>query len=489
MWYNSLYRKGVFTISYDIGISEIICTERYEDTDGLSILYDAEASKRPTRCTNPKCGHFIKPHVHSSKTNIIKDIKSEGKLVFIRLNIRRYRCPDCKYVFPDEFTFYEKNEHLTKRLKQEFVRRCINGETFRYIARDYGVDAKTVAKAFNEYADAHRDESVLTYTPEILGIDEAHIDDHYRLVLTDILNQKLIDIKKDNKKSTVKAYLKTLDKNVCKCVAMDFAEGYAACVKKILPDAIIVIDKYHVIQLINRCVDKVRIRLQNYYRSQGYDIRIFKNARKLFMTNWEDLKPEALDKMNEWFKAFPELYEAYMVKEIFRDIYATAKNYGEALAMFNDWLDAIPPAEEFRAMKETFIKRKQHILNYWSYRWTNAYTESVNNAIKNIEKAGRGYKFDVLRDRCILSINKPTPDKFDFKKAVYIPMGKGKNKSSMYWSKREPLYKLAFHIKSVLAEDVDVPTDNMVFISSKDNRMLDYIQSIGRVGRASKDSP
>ncbi len=116
MWYNSPYRKGVFAISYDIGISEIICTERYEDTDGLSILYDAEASKRPTRCTNPKCGHFIKPHVHSSKTNIIKDIKSEGKLVFIRLKISRYRCPDCKYVFPDEFTFYEKNEHLTKRL-------------------------------------------------------------------------------------------------------------------------------------------------------------------------------------------------------------------------------------------------------------------------------------------------------------------------------------------------------------------------------------
>jgi predicted helicase len=59
----------------------------------------------------------------------------------------------------------------------------------------------------------------------------------------------------------------------------------------------------------------------------------------------------------------------------------------------------------------------------------------------------------------------------------------------MYWSKREPLYNLAFHIKPVLAEDVDIPTDNMVFIPSKGNRMLDYIQSIGRVGRVSKDSP
>lgn len=471
MWYNSLYRKGVFTINYDIGISEIICTERYEDTDGLSILYDAEVAKRPTRCTNPACGHSIKPHIHSSNTNIIKDIKAEGKIVIIRLKIYRYRCPDCKYVFPDEFTFYEKDEHLTKRLKAEFVRRCINNETFRHIANDYSVDGKTVAKAFNEYADLYRDQSVLTYTPIILGIDEAHIDDHYRLVLTDILNKKLIDIKKDNKKSTVKAYLRTLDKNICKCVTMDFAEGYAACVKKILPDAIIVIDKYHIVQLINRCVDQVRKDLQNYYRSQGYDIRIFKNSKKLFMTNWEDLKPEAVDKMNEWFKAFPELYEAYMVKETFRDIYATAKNYGEALDMFNDWLNAIPPMEQFRAMKDTFIQRKQHILNYWSYRHTNAFTESTNNNIKKIEKAGRGYKFDVLRDRCILSINNPAPDKFDYKKAVYVTKDMSRDKSLMVNSvKRRMLYQIAFH-------------------TELEGRMIDYIQRIGRVGRVSKDSP
>jgi transposase len=36
------------------------------------------------------------------------------------------------------------------------------------------------------------------------------------------------------------------------------------------------------------------------------------------------------------------------------------------------------------------------LLNHFKYHWTNAYTESVNNSIKNIEKSGRGYKFDVL---------------------------------------------------------------------------------------------
>ena len=48
------------------------------------------------------------------------------------------------------------------------------------------------------------------------------------------------------------------------------------------------------------------------------------------------------------------------------------------------------------------------------------YTESTNNAIKKIEKAGRGYKFDTLRERCLLEINHPKPNKFDPRSATYI---------------------------------------------------------------------
>lgn len=436
--------------------------------------------------------HQIKPHVHGSKTNLIKDIKSEGKIVLINLKINRYRCPDCKYVFPDEFTFYEKNEHISKRLKQEFVKRCINGETFRYIANDYSVDGKTVAKAFNDYADTHRDKALLTYTPAILGIDEAHIDDHYRLVLTDIFNQKLLDIKKDNKKATVKAYLRTLDKNVCQCVTMDLAKGYAYCVQEVLPNAVIVIDKFHVIQEINRCVDNVRKDLQNHYRSQGYDIRVFKQSRTLFMTNWEDLSHYATDKLNDWFMRFPELYEAYMVKETFRDIYANAKSYIEASKMFNDWLNAVPDWERFRAMKNTFADRKEHIINYWKYQWTNAYTESVNNSIKKIEKAGRGYKFDVLRDRCILSINNPAPDKFNHKNAIYISKNKGRSVSQMLgYKKKKSLYDIASKLNVDHLAPITLYTgktedmENLIVLTPEQNRMIDYLKILGRSMRSS----
>ena len=72
-------------------------------------------------------------------------------------------------------------------------------------------------------------------------------------------------------------------------------------------------------------------------------------------------------------------------------------------------------------MKKTMTQRKAHILNYWHFQWTNAYTESVNNLIKGIEKAGRSYKYDTLRERCLLEINRPKPEKFNPRTAEYVP--------------------------------------------------------------------
>lgn len=75
-------------------------------------------------------------------------------------------------------------------------------------------------------------------------------------------------------------------------------------------------------------------------------------------------------------------------------------------------------------MKSTFVDRKEHILNYFRCTQTNAFTESVNSKIKNIEKLGRGYKFDVLRSICILSINRGLPESFCLKNATYVESGK-----------------------------------------------------------------
>ena len=132
------------------------------------------------------------------------------------------------------------------------------------------------------------------------------------------------------------------------------------------------------------------------------------------MMNWEDLTTEGMDFLNQWFNEFPDLYTAYMTKETFRDIYITAKDRTEADSMFDEWLKTVPPYPAFEPVRKTMTKRREHILNYWNAPYTNAYTESVNNLIKKIEKAGRGYKFDTLRERCMLEINTEKPGNTDY---------------------------------------------------------------------------
>lgn len=440
---------------YDIGIPEIKCIQRSVGVDCISIRYEAEAVVRPTHCPNSDSDIEHKApkfHVHSFQYNLLRDTRSEGKLVFINLKVKRYRCSQCGKIVSDIFTFYDKHAHITNRLRDEFVSRCIKGETFSYIARDYGVDHKTVAAAFNAYVRKHNEQLNYSYTPEVLGIDEAHIDDNYRLVLTDVKQQRLLDIKKDTSSKTVKTYLKALNPSVCRCVTMDFAPAYAKAVSDVLPDATIVIDKFHVVQEINRCLDNVRKDLQNKYRTQGIDIRRFKKSQRLFMTNWEDLTSDSADILNRWFNEFPELYEAYMCKETFRDIYLTAKTYEQAAEMFDLWYDVVPDFDRFSPMKRTMKFRRTHILNYWHYQWTNAYTESVNNIIRGIDKAGRGYKFDTLRDRCILEINSPKPQKFNPRTAKYVSAELFEINPISEIVKKESLYSA---IKSQSAEETD----------------------------------
>lgn len=402
---------------YEIGIPEIHVDKRYDSTDGRAILYVAKANQKPGSC--PRCGRKL--HVHSKKTNSIRDIKSEGKLVYIELKIQRYRCTGCRYVFPDEFTFYRKTSHITDRLKQELVNRCVNGETFAYIARDYSVDDKTVSEAFEAYCNEHKELFHDADTPEVLGIDEAHIDKEERLVLTDIKNRKLLDLKEHKDSETVETYLKTLNKDTCRFVTMDFDRVYSKCVERVLPDALIVIDKFHAVKEVIKCFDRTRTGVRDWYCEKDQNNKEkLKQSKNLFMKNWEDLEKKERDSIRRWLTEFPEMYLVIMFKEAFRDIYIRAENREEAEEKFDRWIDAIPKYPVFKKMYKTMKSRKRHILNYWDAPYTNAYAESVNKIIKMVKKSGRGYNFEVLRKLCILRINTEKPGKFDKNKAVFV---------------------------------------------------------------------
>src|SRR5690606_31508867 len=77
----------------------------------------------------------------------------------------------------------------------------------------------------------------------------------------------------------------------------------------------------------------------------------------------------------------------------------------EAYDKYQQWVASIP--DEMKAAFKpivTAIKNwEEEVFNYFDHPITNAYTESLNNLVRVINRLGRGYSFDALRAKILFT--------------------------------------------------------------------------------------
>jgi transposase len=96
-------------------------------------------------------------------------------------------------------------------------------------------------------------------TPEWLGIDEIHLAGAPRCVLTNLRQRTMLDLLRDRHRATVVAFLQRLPSRPrVDLVAMDMWRPYKEAVTAALPQATIVVDKFHVLRMANAALEVVR---------------------------------------------------------------------------------------------------------------------------------------------------------------------------------------------------------------------------------------
>lgn len=248
-------------------------------------------------------------------------------------------------------------------------------------------------------------------TPVILGIDEAHLNKSMRAVYTDIIGRKVLDIQPSRKKSDVKDFLSKLpNKENIEVVTIDMWRYYKEAAYEELPKAQVIVDRFHVIQLVNNALEGERKSFKGSLDKKQRS-KLLKD-RFLLLRNKEDLNARQIWDMQLMFLDFPQLKLAYELKEQFRDIYKH-NNREDALKAYEDWKKAVPKdMKYYQDVIKTVDNWQYEIFNYFTCRITNAYTESLNNLIKNIEKAGRGYSFEVLRAKVLFGTSATRKPKY-----------------------------------------------------------------------------
>lgn len=221
----------------------------------------------------------------------------------------------------------------------------------------------------------------------------------------------MIEITADNLKRTVKETIKAMEgyKDI-EVVTIDMYSGYRYACQELIPNAVVVVDKFHVVQYAIRALETIRKDIKKSLpkleqKKLTYD-------RWILLKNREDLSEHERIKRDEWFFDFPQLAKAYWLKEGIRDIYK-CETKDEAILKFEKWKESIPSDfKPFLDVSKTYTNHKKEIFNYFDMPYTNAYTESVNNIIKMIEKQGKGYSYEVLRAKVLYGTTATKRPKF-----------------------------------------------------------------------------
>lgn len=360
----------------------------------------AQYVKHPDVCVKCESSQIYK---HGPKVTVFRDVPFRMKATVIKAQLTRYRCKDCGGVFVQPVTQIYQGTRMTERCVEHIQRRCLK-DTFKRIADDVGCDDRTVRKIATDYVDKLNELHNVTL-PMMIGIDETTIDGKLRFIITDIEARKPIDMLENREKRFVSDYLYKYRNDPVKVVAMDMWKPYKQVINAVFPDALIVVDKFHVVRMANQAMEGVRVRLsKDRVKAIGRD---WMRRKSLLRMRYKNLDERGKYNVDMWLDNEPDIAIAHQLKEVFYLIYEMP-NKEDAEALLDEWLDIIPDEmkktpKDFKPLVTAVTNWRKEIMNYFDYPVTNGYTEALNGVAKVINRGGRGYTFEMLRARVLFN--------------------------------------------------------------------------------------
>lgn len=387
---------------------------RVEETD-----HDYHVTAEPVDVSS-SCPHCQSDRLTSwgTRQQVFKDLPMHGKRVGIYIDTKRLRCQACGKTFSQALPVLAENRMMTDRLVKWIGQQALKC-TFTSLADETGVVEGTIRNIFRDYIN-ELEQTIRFETPKWMGIDEIHLIKP-RGVIANIQNNTIVELLPNRNKDTVVRFLHHLEGKECiQYVAMDMWTPYRDAVRAVIPQADIVVDKFHVVRMANDALERVRKSLRESLTPKQR--RGLMHDRVVLLKRERDLNDQERLLMDGWTKNYPALGEAYRLKEDFYGIYE-AGTPEEAMRRYEAWYRAISTEIRpyFADLIRAFTNWQPFILNYFEHPVTNAYTESLNSLIRVMNRLGRGYSFEALRAKILFTegihSRKQARPKFERKRA------------------------------------------------------------------------
>lgn len=260
---------------------------------------------RPPDARCPRCkSSNIATYKHRDRT-LVGLPYGKCRVRFV-VPVRKVICRDCKAVTYERVAFAAyKNARITRLLAKKLLARAAD-MSMKSLAEEYCVSWRTVRDAIEDGLRKRyrrRDYSKVRN----IGVDELYVFRHERpsrRFITTVRDQDagtVLDVARGKGAAALKRFERKIApfKGNIKTVSMDMASSYTSWAAGFLPEATIVIDRFHVMKALNDRVDKARrkamamdqrCRGQRNARTQkrGKDVQEKSRRHTRLLVNWRN---------------------------------------------------------------------------------------------------------------------------------------------------------------------------------------------------------
>lgn len=382
---------------------------------GRQVVVMQAAAEHPC----PRCGVLVGGKPYDVREMRIKDLPFGHRPVQVLWRKRRYRCPEpgCpQRVFTERSAQLPPRRRLTLRLRERLEQAASrSARAISDVATEYGVSWSSVHRALVDQALS------LTGRPgpvRLLGLDETRArslrwswtdEAGWRLAnpwMTSFIDLDLgrpgwlLGLVPGRSGTAVQTWLAAQPeawRAGIEVVAVDPSAPFAAAVRRLLPQATIVVDHWHLVRLANQMVTETRQRVAREQRGRrGRTADPAWAHRRLLLAAGDRLSSSGRRRLARVLRIDDptnEISAAWAVKERLRHLLAapTPHDARHRLFRFYDAVLAVDLPEATR-LADTVQTWWPAIEAFLRLPVTNARTEGANRVIKQLKRVGCGYR-------------------------------------------------------------------------------------------------
>jgi len=361
------------------------------------VIITVESTKKETRCR--KCGRTItKFHGYDDWVRV-RYLPVFGRSSYLRYRPRRYQCLDCvdHATTTQRLEWHEGGSQFTLEYEDHVLVQLIHS-TIADVRIKEGLSYDSVLGVLERRIDPTVNWASFSQI-ETLGLDEIASkkgQGHYLVIVTSQQADgrlRILAVLPDRQKETVLEFLRSIPerlKRTIQTVCSDMYEGYTASVREVLPQARLVIDRFHVAEAYREGLDRLRKaelrRLKQELPKENY--ATLKGSMWALRKSPEGLTAQDRQVLKQLFGYSPDLKRAYDLQQQLTNLFDRPLSQTSAKGSLRAWTKRVHKSgltcfDPFLATLETWW---EEISAFFVARANSGFVEGLNNKLKVLKR-------------------------------------------------------------------------------------------------------